>query len=251
MATANFDFSGRRVLVTGGGQGIGKAIALRFLEFNAHVIVLDKDENLLSQLTLEYPAIQTVAVDLRDWEATRKAVTAVLPIHHLANNAGILHAVPFLKAGLDHINTIFDVNFKGAFNVAQVVAQGMIDHKIRDGSIVNTSSIGDTAVTTGVAVYCAMKAALTMLTRTMAVELGPHRIRVNSIRPGLVNTELVQNAPAHFKEAIKPVVDRMVFDGQETIECKDIADSVVFLSSGLADRITGASLTIDEGYTIQ
>ncbi|CAB0029935.1 unnamed protein product [Trichogramma brassicae] len=163
-AIMNISFEGKRILVTGAGQGIGRETALRLSKFKGTVIALSKTQKNLDSLVKEDPRIQTVCVDLGDWAATRRAVKSVLPIDLLVNNAGVARLDPFLTAKPEDFDDTFNVNLKSIMNVSQVVAADMVARKV-PGSIVNLSSQASLVAITDHATYCASKAALDMLTK--------------------------------------------------------------------------------------
>jgi NAD(P)-dependent dehydrogenase (short-subunit alcohol dehydrogenase family) len=248
---SELDFSGRRVLVTGGGRGIGLAIVKKFLKHNATVIVLEKEESLLQDLKASHPSVIGVHVDLTSWESTAKAVESVLPIHHLVNNAGVLQPVSFLDINEQHINFIFDVNFKAYVHVAQIVAKDMIKNKTEKATIVNMSSRSDQRMAvkgSGVDMYTCSKAAVTTLTRVIAMELSSHGIRVNCVRPGPAKTEVMATWSQEALDRLQPILDRQLY--QRQVEPAEIADAVFFLSSDMSTMVTGTSLTVDGGLDL-
>lgn len=169
--------------------GIGKETALRLSKFNGTVIALSKTKENLDSLQKEDPKIQTICVDLRDWDATRKAVTSVLPIDLLVNNAGIAILDPFLSVKPDDFDATFTVNVKSYINVSQVVANDMIRRKV-PGSIVNLSSVASLVAVKDHTTYCCSKTCVDMLTKMMALELAPFNIRVSHVNPTLVLTAM-------------------------------------------------------------
>ncbi|XP_023247637.1 L-xylulose reductase-like [Copidosoma floridanum] len=182
----NITFENKRILVTGGCQGIGKGICLRLSEYKGTVIALSNNKDNLAKLSQEYPNIRTVCVNLLDWDATREAVKNVLPIDLLVNNAGIGSHGSWLKVTSTDFDDTFGVNVKAMFNVSQVVAQNMIERNVKSGAIVNLSSQAGVSVLKDCTVYCSTKAAVNMLTMSLAQDLGPHNIRVNCVQPTVV-----------------------------------------------------------------
>ncbi|CAG7833965.1 unnamed protein product [Allacma fusca] len=140
--SVKYDFSGSRVLVTGGAGALGQSTVLKFLESGATVVVLDKDTTNIHELLQQYPTcLETITVDLTNWEETAKAISQTLPIHHLVNNAGIPGpALPFLQIRPEDVDKVLDINFKAMINVSQAVAAGMIEGNF-GGTIVNISSV--------------------------------------------------------------------------------------------------------------
>jgi len=238
------EFQGKRVLVTGGARGLGEAIVRQFVDLGATVFALDKEEALLVELKSKIPQVSTIAVDLRDWEATQTAVRSVAPIHHLVNNAGIAGTHSALDVSQQVVDMFLDVNFKSVLNVSQCVAQGLIEHGVDGGTIVNISSVLGSKPFAGSSMYCCTKAAVTMLTKCLAVELGPKNIRVNCIRPTWMTTGLV-NDPANMKKLLDMAVSRQII--KKEMQTNQAADLVIFLSSSKSAMITAEDVVIDAG----
>ncbi|XP_016070899.1 PREDICTED: carbonyl reductase [NADPH] 2-like [Miniopterus natalensis] len=121
------------------------------------------------------PGIKPVCVDLSDWEATERALSGLGPMDLLVNNAAVALQQPFLETTKETFNRSFSVNVRSVFQVSRMVAQGMIDRGV-PGSIVNVSSALAYATLPNLAVYSSTKGAMTMLTKAMAMELGPHKV---------------------------------------------------------------------------
>jgi len=241
----NTNFAGKRILITGGGNGLGRALVKKFHEGNALVFTVDRDEEALKKLKIEFPNVTYAVVDLSDWEATRKTVESFGPMDHLVNNAGVLIPETFLEITKDSLEKQMNVNYISMVNVSQAVVKGMIQSKT-GGSIVNLSSISNKLSFERVGAYSATKAAVTMLTKSMALELGVHNIRVNCVCPGPMDTEMM--AGAKFSQAtLDSVLGRAVF--RRLIEPSEAVDLICFLLSSLAGMITGSAVVIDGGYS--
>lgn len=184
-------FSNKRALVTGAGRGIGRELAKKLVLCGAEVVALSKTQANLDTLKAEVPSIHTVCVDLADWDKTKKAVEELGNIDLLVNNAGYGIINPFGTIGPEDFDRIFAVNVKAVINVSQVVAEGM-KKKGKGGAIVNVSSQAGMVAFRDHAIYGASKGALDQLTRVMALELGPHQIRVNSVNPTVVLTDMAK-----------------------------------------------------------
>ena len=139
-------------------------MALRLSQYKGTVIALSKTQQYLDSLKEQDSRIETVCVNLRDWNETKKAVLSVLPIDLLVNNAGVACLNPFLETTPEDFDLTFDVNVKAMMNVSQIVAKDLIKRKV-GGSIVNLSSQASEAALKDHAVYCASKGAVQMLTR--------------------------------------------------------------------------------------
>ena len=239
----NISLSGKRVLITGAGRGIGRALALGVVACGGHVIALSRTQAHLDTLKAQCPSVETVACDLTDWEATRAAVETLGPVHCLVNNAGTGYLKPFLEVNEAEIDNTFDVNLKAVINVSQVVARGMVASG-EGGAIVNISSIRALNPKENTSVYCASKAALDHLTRVMTLELGPHGIRVNCVNPNHVKTDLTKSLfedTTWLKDYLETIPLRRI------TQLDDVVNAVVFLLSEHSSLISGVSLPVDGG----
>jgi len=238
----NYSFAGKRVLVTGGANGLGRSLVEKFHADNAIVFTIDYDEGALNQLKVECPKVTTAVVDMMDWEATRNVVTSLGRMDHLVNNAGVLIPNEFFNLKEKDIDRMNAVNYKAMINVTQVVAQGMVEAK-SGGSIVNLASVGSRFAAVGNLGYTCTKAACEHLTKGMALELGPHNIRVNCINPSMMDTALLKKVTAIGETMLERLCIKRV------IKPAEAADLVLFLLSPLASMITGENVYIDGGYS--
>jgi len=235
-------FCGKRVLVTGGGRGLGKSIVKKLCEDGAVVFTVDRDDNFIQDLKKEFPQVTAVTVDVSDFDNVRKIVESFAPLDHLVNNAGIMIQRDFMDITTDDLNQILDVNFKSMVVIGQAAAKGMIANGT-GGSIVNISSITTRQVLPKLTVYSCSKAAVSALTRHMAVELGQHNIRVNAISPTLMDTPFgLDGCP----EAVEATLAKHVI--KRILQPKEAADLVLFLLSPLSAMITGDDILIDAGF---
>ncbi|KAL8593306.1 hypothetical protein ACOMHN_009959 [Nucella lapillus] len=170
----SFKFNGKRALVTGAGKGIGRDIAKALHQGGATVVAISRTQSDLDSLKEECPGMETLTLDISDWDTTKEAVHKLGHFDLLVNNAGVGSTAPFLDFTKEDLDCTFDINFKGVFNVSQVVARGMVE-KGSGGSIVNLSSTASLIGIHGHAAYCPSKAAVDSLTRVMALELGPKK----------------------------------------------------------------------------
>ena len=240
-----FDFKQKRVLVTGAGKGIGREIAAMLHRFNAQVVALSRTEKDLQSLQEEI-GCETIVAELGDPEAARQAAGEAGKIDLLVNNAAIAILEPFLKTTVEAWDKTMAVNLRAVMIVSQVVAKQMIDRGIA-GSIVNVSSMASFQALHNHAAYCASKAGLDQLTAVMAVELGEHRIRVNSVNPTVVLTEMGKRA---WSDPVKggPMLARIPLG--RFAECEDIASVVCFLLTEGAAMLNGLALRIDGGFLV-
>jgi L-xylulose reductase len=239
----NRDFEGRTALVTGAGKGIGRATVQLLVERGARVIAMSRTPADLQTLTQE-TGYETVCVNLADAAATSQAADAAQPVDLLVNCAGIVELRLFLDTSIEAFDTIMAVNVKAAMIVAQQCARSMIPRDVR-GSIVNVSSLSATVGLPLHAAYCASKAALDALTRVMAVELGPHDIRVNSVNPVVTLTPMAEKAWSDPAKSA-PMLERIPLN--RFVQPLEVARTIAYLLSDDAAMISGVSLAVDGGF---
>jgi NAD(P)-dependent dehydrogenase (short-subunit alcohol dehydrogenase family) len=235
--------NGKRVLVTGGASGIGRATAVRFLEEGARVCVLDRDREGRERLARELPAISgALDADVRDLDQVRRAfgeaVRLMGGVDVLINNAGISVRHAFLDITPEEWDRVLAVNLTGVFYVAQTAARHMVGHG--GGVILMTASTNGIVGHPHYADYNASKAGVISLTRSMALELAP-RIRVNAVAPGYVLTPMQR---AEYTDAMLEEVNRKIPMGRHASP-EEIAALFAFLASDDAAYITGHVYTID------
>ncbi|KAJ3655507.1 hypothetical protein Zmor_014635 [Zophobas morio] len=237
-------FTGKRALVTGASQGIGRDIALQLSKCGAQVFAVARNPHLLSTLRDEDPSIQTLSVDLTDWAATKQAVSKILPIDLLVNNAGIVILKPVPTFDEDDVDRLFDINVKALINVTQLVTSDLLSRKV-PGAIVNVSSQTAKVGLERHAVYCGTKGAVDAYSRAVALELGPHNIRVNCVNPTVIMTEMGKQgySDPNLAEPLKLKIPLRRFG-----EVREVTDAVLFLLSEKSSMITGESLLVDGGY---
>ena len=203
--TPSFSLQGHRALVAGGSSGIGLGCAVALAEAGAHVIVMarrkDQLEGVVAAMTDAGHSAEALVGDLADIEATSAVIDAIRPLDVFVNSAGMARHSPATETAVDDFDAVMNVNLRGAYFASQAVAKVMIADG-RPGSIINISS--QMAVVGGVdrAVYCASKHAVEGFTKSMAIELGPHRIRVNTVCPTFIRTPLTEQTfsqPARVK----------------------------------------------------
>ena len=247
---------GKVALVTGGGQGIGKAISLSFAKAGARVVLaFNTSEAGATEVVEQARTFNAEAVsvhaDMENNEDLEKlvdaAMTAFGTIDVLVNNAGVAIYHPFLEMPREIWDRVIHTNLTAAFTLSQRVARIMVRQGTR-GSIVNISSAGGSFAQKGLAHYDASKGGLNLLTKAMALELGPYGIRVNAIAPGAIEVErnrasLVEGSYAQEWKRIIPL-GRW---GQP----EEIANIVLFLSCDASGFITGHILFADGGQTAQ
>lgn len=237
---------GKRALVTGAGKGIGREIAMLLARCGAEVIALSRTQSDLDTLAGEI-ACKTITADLADAAAATNAAEAALrdgPIHCLVNNAGISIPQPLLETTVAAFDQTMAVNVRAALLVTQVIARDMIARG-RGGAIVNLSSQASMAALRDHAAYCASKGALDLLTKVMALELGPHQIRVNAVNPTVTLTPMGEMAWGDPKKS-GPMLAKIPLG--RFAKPVDVARTVAYLLSDAADMVHGVTLPIDGGF---
>ncbi|XP_063309471.1 L-xylulose reductase [Pelobates fuscus] len=237
-------FAGRRALVTGAGKGIGRDTVTALRAAGAQVIALSRSPEDLESLSRECPGVETICVDLADWSATEAALSSVGPVDLLVNNAGVAKLQPFLEVTEEVFDQSFAVNVKSALLVSQIVARQMIAREV-PGAIVNVSSQASQRALQDHSVYCATKGALDTLTKVMALELGPNKIRVNAVNPTVVMTNMGRIGWSDPEKAGR-MLNRIPLG--RFAEVEDVVNSILFLLSDKSAMITGSCLPVDGGF---
>uniref|UniRef100_A0A8C3GF85 Dicarbonyl and L-xylulose reductase n=1 Tax=Cairina moschata TaxID=8855 RepID=A0A8C3GF85_CAIMO len=237
----HLSFHGRRALVTGAGKGIGRAVAVALSRAGARVTALSRTAADLESLARECPGIEPLCLDLADWDATEAAVGAAGPFELLVNNAAVAVLQPFLEVTREAFDRCLDVNLRAVLHVSQIVARQMITQGT-PGAIVNVSSQASQRALRDHAVYCKLK-----YLSVMAMELGPHKIRVNTVNPTVVMTDMGRiNWSDPQKSAA--MINRIPLG--KFAEVDDVVNSILFLLSDKSAMTTGSSLMVDGGFLV-
>lgn len=242
---------GKIVLVTGAQRGIGRAVALRFAQEGADVVLNFLDDQSAAeagaaQITALGQRCCTIAADISQPEEARRLVAMAErdlgPIDVLVNNAGIFPRAPFLELTEEMWDTVLDTNLKGTFICAQEVTRRMVAAQ-RPGVVINLASGAPYRGSLRATAYMASKLGMVGLTRGMARELAPHRIRVNAVAPGVTNTAMPRLG--NTEEALAELAQRMPTG--RLAEPEDIADVIVFLATDDARHIIGQLIHVNGG----
>jgi NAD(P)-dependent dehydrogenase (short-subunit alcohol dehydrogenase family) len=245
------DLSGKVALVTGASSGLGRHFANTLAKHGVKVGLGARRIGALQALADEIRAgggsAAAVALDVTDSSSIANAIERIEaelgPIDILVNNSGVAVSKPLLEQTEADWDSVVDVNLKGAFLVATAVARRMRDHK-RAGSIINIESILSFRQAGHVAPYAASKGGLTQLTRSMALELARHQIRVNGIAPGYFATEM--NSAFFETPPGQAMIKRI--PQQRLGQLPDLDGPLLLLASDASRYMTGATLVVDGGH---
>ncbi len=247
-----FSLKGRSAFVTGAARGIGRGIARGLAEAGARVALVDRDGEAARRTSGELQAegLECLAfeADVTRRDQLEAAVEALLKrwgrLDIAVNNAGICHNVPAEKMSEQEWDRVLEVDLRAVFLCAQAAGRRMIAQ--RSGSIINIASMSAQVVNfpQPQAAYNAAKAGVVQLTRSLAAEWAPHGVRVNSISPGYVNTELLEPGKQLHPQWIALTPQKRLGEPWE------IAGAAVYLASEAARFCTGADLVVDGGYTL-
>lgn len=250
MDPSSVMLTGKIAVVTGGGAGIGRGIADGFAAFGARVALWERDAGRVETAAAEIAAtgadVVGLTVDVRDAEAVSRAVASTEerlgPIDVLVNNAGGVFAAPFLETSEKGWDALHRANLKHIYHCSQAVARLMVERG-RGGSILNVVSIEGVRAAPLYATYAAAKAGAINFTKTLALELAPHGIRVNALAPDICLTE---GLSALMSDDALERAKRTVPLGRLG-DPADLAGAAVFLASDLSRYLTGETLHVDGG----
>jgi gluconate 5-dehydrogenase len=252
MLLPSFDLAGRVALVTGGGSGLGLAMAEGLAGAGAHVVLVGRDETKLAQAKAAIEGAggkaSTAPCDLLDRSALAPLVERTErehgPLDILVNNAGIQQRAPFPEFPADGWDRMIATHLTAPFLLAQVVVRGMIER--RRGKIVNTLSVTSELGRPTIVPYTTAKGGLRMMTRGLATELGQHNIQVNGIAPGYFRTEM--NRALIENQEFDAWVRKRTPAGRWG-DPHELAGAAVFLASSASDYVTGQVIFVDGGFT--
>jgi glucose 1-dehydrogenase len=246
--------TGKVALVTGSSQGIGRGIATRFAQEGADVVInYNRTPSGAQEVLREVEAAGRrgliVQADMGNTSDIRKLIaTAVEHFGHLdilVNNAGVETHAPFWEVKEEDYDKVLNINLKGVFFTTQAMVQHLMQTE-RQGKIINISSVHEELPFPNFTAYCASKGGLKMLTRNLAVELGPLGITINSVAPGAIETPInakLLNDPKKLNSLLGQIPLARL--GKP----KDVAGVAVFLASDDADYVTGSTYYVDGGLT--
>ena len=243
------DLTNRVALVTGSGRGIGKAIAMKLAESGAAVVINDVTD--ASEVTAQeiqsagksalfIKANVSASADVN--QMMDKVVAAFGKVDILVNNAGITRDQLTLRMSDEEWDAVLSVNLKSVFLCTRAALKHML--KQRWGRIINISSISGISGNPGQVNYCAAKAGIIGITRTVSKEMASHQITVNAVAPGFIETDMTQKLPEKLREEVCKRIPAGYIGTP-----RDVAEAVAFLASDAARYITGQVLCVDGGMT--
>lgn len=247
--TPSFNLTGKRALITGASSGIGLALATALAQAGASVTVAARRKPQLQELTQALVTQGHVAtyliMDVADVEQTEHQVAQHGPFDILVNSAGLAIHGPASETLPADFDAVMSLNLKGAYFLTRAVAKGLIVTG-KPGSLINVSSQMGHVGGIDRAVYCASKHAVEGFTKVMAIEFGPHQIRVNTLCPTFIRTPLTE--PTFADPEKRAWVESNIKLGRAG-EVEDLMGAAVYLASDAAAMVTGTSHLVDGGWT--
>ncbi len=267
----SYDYSSRVVLVTGAARGQGRAHALGFAAAGASVVACDigadietipyalGTEEELNQVAVEVESLDArclpIICDVRKPDQVEamvaQAIAELGKVDILIHNAGVNSAVEIEEMSTEAWDAVMDTMLRGALNCAKAVVPGMKERQ--RGKILFTGSVESFIALSKNAHYATAKHGLLGLTRALAIDLAPHGINVNIVCPGGVDTPMLQITevyPEWMEETAALTGAWNLFDREAMLDPEDITNAMLWLASDAADRVTGASLVVDAGFTL-
>jgi len=247
------DLNHKTAIVSGGSKGIGKAIATKLAQAGANVVICSRKKENLDSAVNEAKSTGLTLIPIECNTSNKESIQSVVDytiekfngVDILVNNAAANpYYGPILNSEDSHWDKIFDVNVKGYFNFVKACSKTMIANN--SGKIINVASIAAKTPLEGLGVYNISKAAVVMLTKVLAKELGEHNINVNTLAPGLIKTDfskaLWENEDTHNK-IVKSIPQGKMGSPD------DISGMALYLASEASDFVTGSIFTVDGGIT--
>ena len=248
-ASPSFSLAGKKAIVTGASSGIGAACAVALARAGANVTLaarrISELNAIVDELHKEGLQANAVIMDVSQIEQTQELIKSLGPLDILVNSAGLARHGTAIETNIDDFDAVMSLNLKGAYFLTQAVAKGLLETK-KAGSLINISSQMAQIGGPERAVYCASKHAVEGFTKAMAIEWGKQGIRVNTICPTFILTELTAATFAD-KEKRAWIDSKIKLDRVGKVQ--DIMGAVVYLASDASSLVTGSSLMVDGGWT--
>lgn len=253
MVYDKLKLNGKVALVTGGGRGLGKAIARALAEAGADVAVLSRTAREIEQTAQEIVEMGrralAISADILQVRDVERAVSRILQelgqIDILVNNSGVAIVKPILDLTLEEWNRVIQTNLTGIFIVSKTVGKHMVERK--QGKVINMASVAGVRGVTTLSAYAASKAGVIQLTRCMAAEWVRYNIRVNAIAPGYFYTSM--SAPGLDDEKIRDMILSKI-PLRRVGQPEELGPLAVYLASDASDFMTGETIFIDGGQNI-
>lgn len=246
----NFDLVDQVVIISGAARGIGRSLVEAFHKQGAFILATDRDADGLAETCAPFPQVVALVEDIRTQTGAEKIVqTAVDRFGRLdicVNNAAVAPHTALLQEQAEIWDTVYAVNCRGTFLMTQAAGKAMIIGK-RGGRIINFSSAASLRGGPGAAAYASSRAATESFSRVAAIELAPHKILVNTISPGLIDTQ-PKPLPAEMARSLEARIPTLPLARPGTPQ--EVADVVLFLASSASSYITGSVIHVDGGASI-
>lgn len=239
-----FDFTGKKILITGAGRGIGRELAKAISKNGGEVYALSVTKENLDSLVKESERIHPVLANLGNWDETRAAVEKLEAMDGVVNNAGVSYPwESSLDVSKELLDKTLNINLLAAINIIQVTGKKMVAAG-KGGSIVNISSVNGLNAMRECMAYNVSKAGLDMVTKQYALELGPHQIRVNSINPTVVLTDMGRE---HWSEPTKAAKLLLGIPMGRFVELQECIDPIMYLLSDHSKMVSGTLNPVEGG----
>lgn len=245
----SFRLDGRRALVSGATSGIGLGCAVALAEAGAEITLVARNEEKLNETAAQFESegwsVKVLPLDVADVDAVETAVAENGPFDVLVNSAGMARHSQVIETKVEDFDAVMSLNLRGAYFLTRAVAKGLLEAG-KSGSLINISSQMGYVGAVDRAVYCASKHAVEGFTKAMAIEFGPHQIRVNTICPTFIRTPLIEQTMKN-PERLRWVEEKIKLGRVGEVE--DIMGAIIYLASDASALVTGSAQLVDGGWT--